>query len=356
MSERLLLREELMDAVTGATLLGAGGGGSPIVGKALVERIARKGPVRLVDPVVVPDSSTVAVVTGVGSPEAILKNGWNDEDVHAFQALQRHLGSRVDYVLPAETGGSNSFPAVNTAVTMGVPVVDGDGCGRAVPEMGQTTFSMCGLPVAPVSIADARGNAAILYPADAATCERMGRALATVFGMVSGVVYHVMSGADLKRSVIGGTISRAISVGSQIRRAREAGADPVEAARQAVGGYELARGRIESRTVEVRGGFDYGSVVVGDVVVAYQNENMMARKKDGRILAMVPDLICWLSTAGDPLTNTDLREGMEVAVLAAPADARWRTAEGFALFRHLLAPLGYHGEFVPVERLVSEAR
>ena len=109
---------------------------------------------------------------------------------------------------------------------------------------------------------------------------------------------------------------------------------------------------VEKRTEEVKAGFDYGKVFVKDVVIDYKNENMIAWRND-KPIAMVPDLICWLTTDGEPLTNADVREGLEVVVIGAKAHEKWRVPGGFDVFRHVLKLLGYEGEYKPIEELLK---
>jgi DUF917 family protein len=87
---------------------------------------------------------------------------------------------------------------------------------------------------------------------------------------------------------------------------------------------------------------------VGDIIVDYKNENMMAWRKD-KPLVTVPDSICWLRTDGEPLTNADVEEGMDVAVIGKKAHEKWATLEGFKVFTHVLESIGYKGGYVPIK-------
>ena len=66
---RLLDAEAIDDLVTGSTILGAGGGGDPYVGKLLaLEAIREHGPVPLVTVEEVPDDALAAFSAGMGAP------------------------------------------------------------------------------------------------------------------------------------------------------------------------------------------------------------------------------------------------------------------------------------------------
>jgi DUF917 family protein len=345
--KRILHKQEIEDIIKGATLLGAGGGGSAGPALRLVEEIRE---VTLVEPEDVSDDSNVAVVAGMGSPVVLLKEGWRGEEVPALERFEEATGKKVDYVVPVEMGGFNSITPIHAAALKGLPVIDGDGAGRAIPELQMTMFYIHGIPISPLSLADSKGNSAILYPTDAYMAEELGRAVTTVFGMTAGIACHPMTGKQLKEAVIPGTLSLAEKVGKGIREAKESGKDVVKAATQSIEAIVLARGKVAKKTEEVRAGFDYGRVFVEDIVVDYKNENMIAWRKDKPIV-MVPDSICWLTTDGEPLTNADIKEGLEVAVLVRKAHEKWRVPRGFDVFRHVLKLLGYEGEYKPIEKL-----
>lgn len=63
--KRSLQKQQVEDIIQGATLLGAGGGGSAKSGRLMVEEIKN---VVVIDPTDVSDGSTVVVMAGMGSP------------------------------------------------------------------------------------------------------------------------------------------------------------------------------------------------------------------------------------------------------------------------------------------------
>jgi hypothetical protein len=348
---RVLRERELTDVVYGSTLLGSGGGGSPQNGIQLVKSILEgAGEVKLVKPEEVPDYSMVCVVAGMGAPMAMLKRGWENEDVPALKLIEQATGKAMDYTVAVETGGFNSVTPLHTAAANGIAAIDGAGIERAIPQLEMTMFHVHNIPIAPVTLADATGNFAVLYPKDPPMAETMARGITVAFGMKAGLACHPMAGWQLKKSVIPGTCTRAEEVGKSMREAVEKGQDPVKAVVAATKGYEIARGTVKEKTVETRGGFDYGKVMVADVRVDYKNENMIAWKA-GKPVVISPDLTCWMTTDGKPLTNADINKGMEVAVIGIKAHERWRTPEGLAVYQPVLADMGYSGKYIPVEQL-----
>ena len=348
---RVLRERELRDIVYGATLLGSGGGGSPENGMQLVNSILEvANEVKLVDPQEVPDYSMLCVVAGMGAPEVMLKRGWEKEDVPALKLMEEATGKTMDYTVAVETGGFNSITPLHAAAGKGVAAIDGAGIERAIPQLEMTMFHVHNIPIAPVTLADASGNFAVLYPKDPPMAETMARGITVAFGMKCGLACHPMAGWQLKKSVIPRTCTRAEEVGKSMREATEKGQDPVNAVVKVTNGYEIVRGTVKEKAVETRGGFDYGKVAVADVRVDYKNENMIAWKA-GKPVVISPDLTCWMTTDGKPLTNADIKKGMDVAVIGVKAHERWRTTEGLAVYKPVLAELGYTEKYVPVEQL-----
>ncbi len=348
---RVLKEKELKDIVQGATLLGSGGGGSPENGMQLVDSLREiTDEVKLVDPKEVPDYSMLCVVAGMGAPEVLLKRGWLNEDVPALKLMEEATGKTMDYTVAVETGGFNSITPMHAAAAMGIPTIDGGGIERAIPQLEMTMFHVHRIPIAPTTLADAHGNFAVLYPKNPPMAEKMARGITVAFGMQAGIACHPMAGWQLKESVIPEIHTRAEKVGRAMREAKKKGKDPVKAVVKATGGYEIARGKVKKKEVETRGGFDYGKVYVADVRVDYKNENMIAWKAKKPVV-ISPDLTCWMTTEGRPLTNADIKKGLDVAVIGVKAHERWRTPEGLAVYRPVLEELGYTGKYIPIEKL-----
>lgn len=350
--------DQLDDLAVGAAVLGTGGGGNPYVGKLLARAALREhGPVTIVDVDEVPDDALVVPSAFMGAPTVLVeKLPRGDEAVRAFETLQEHLGREITHTMPIEAGGLNSVTPFSVAARLGIPIVDADGMGRAFPEVQMVTASVFGIPATPMAMADEKGNTIVLgETVDNRWTERFARSIAVDMGSTAVVAQYPLSGEQLKRAMVPGTLALAEELGGLVREARAAHADPVDAVAARLDGHRLFTGKVtdvERRTV---GGFARGAAVIegfgastgSAMTVRFQNEHLVA-EADGRVLASVPDLIMVLdSETGEPTTTEDLRYGFRVAVLAAPCDRRWRTADGLAL----VGPraFGYDFDFVPVE-------
>ncbi|HEX5505371.1 MAG TPA: DUF917 domain-containing protein [Thermomicrobiales bacterium] len=327
----------------GAGILGTGGGGNPYLGKTHLLRLLREGadkPV-VVAPGEVPDGAVVASVGGMGAPTVgIERLSRGDEWTVALRALEAHTGKRVEYLVPGEIGGSNSTRPLVCAIQTGLPVVDGDGMGRAFPELQMDTFSIYGVKCTPAGLADIRHNTVVFADlADTVTLERYARAVTVQMGGHAGYAFPLMSGADLKRTVVPDTLSLARAVGAAVEDARRAHADPVAAVLRVTGGEVLFTGKVVDVERRMAAGFARGSLRIeglGDwrgatLAIDFQNENLIARR-DGGVVAVVPDLICLVDAAtAAPVTTEVVRYGLRVAVLGIPAPPLLKTPEALAV-------------------------
>src|SRR5690606_73537 len=114
------------------------------------------------------------------------------------------------------------------AARRGLPVIDADGMGRAFPEIQMVTYNVYGVPIAPVVIANDHLESVVIESPDPKSVEDIGRAVAIRMGLSVMVSCYPMSGADVKRTAVAGTLSLALGIGRAIRIGRQ-GDDPVEA-------------------------------------------------------------------------------------------------------------------------------
>jgi hypothetical protein len=349
------LRAADIDALgVGAGILGTGGGGNVYVAKLWIRRLLEDGrAIPVIAPDDLPDDAHVASCGGIGAPTVSfekLRRG--DEELRAMRALEEHLAARMDAVISVEIGGANSMRPLAVAAQAGLPVVDGDGMGRAFPELQMETFAIYGVPPVPAAIADDKGAVTLWSePMDARKLERVARARCIEMGGSAGMA-HAMRGRDVRRAAVPGTMSLALRLGRAVLDARERKADPIAAALGVSGGHVLLRGKIvdvERRTTQ---GFARGRVrVSGDdgreLVIDFQNEHLIARDPGGRVVASVPDLVCIVaSDDAEPIGTELLRYGYRVTVLGLPAHPLLRTPEALAV----VGPraFGYDVEFSPL--------
>ncbi|HKI57845.1 MAG TPA: DUF917 domain-containing protein [Trueperaceae bacterium] len=333
------LGEADVDAIAvGAAILGTGGGGNPYIGSLRAKEQLRAGGV--IDVVgledLAPDAMVVSV-GGIGAPVVgIEKIEKGDECLEALRGLEDYLGRKVDAVVAAEIGGSNSIEPMITAAQAGIPVVDADGMGRAFPEVQMCTYFIYGHEPAPAAMADEKGNRVLFTRVkDMYWLERLARTTAVDMGAAAGFALAPMRGDFLQRYAVPRTLTQCLELGHTVAQARRERRNVVEAVRTSQGGVRLFDGKIADVRRELKGGFAVGRVRLDGIdadagaqaEIDIQNENLVFRR-GGVVEASVPDLIIVLDAdTGLSITTEVLRFGLRVSVLALPCHPLLRTPE-----------------------------
>ena len=341
----------------GAGILGTGGGGSTYLNRLRLENELRKqgGAVTIIRADDVPDDAVVCAVGGMGAPTVSNEKLQEGTEIKtAVRALEDHLRREVYAIVIGEIGGGNALGPMITALQCGLPVVDGDSMGRAFPELQMDTFMIYGLAPAPFVLADAHGNVSIFKRIGSAKqAEAFARSLTIEMGGSAGLVMPIMSGADMKATIIRDTLSLAKRIGTAVLDCRARSVEPAETIAALCHGKVIFTGKIvdvNRRTVQ---GFARGALKISafddfdkQMEIDFQNENLIARVGDAA-LCTVPDLITLVSLEdGEAIGTESLRYGLRVAVLAIPAPKELKTPEALAV----VGPqaFGYDVEFAPM--------
>ena len=352
--------ESMLEALAiGAGILGTGGGGNPFVGKLEALTHLRAGrSITVVSLDEIGDDAYATTVGNMGAP--IVSNeriNRGDEPLLAMRALEDHIGRRFTHLIASEIGGINSMAPLIVGAQTGLPVIDGDGMGRAFPELQMDTFTIYGVTPTPGALCDPRGHEVVFTGiAEAETLERYARAVTIQMGGAAGYAFPPMTAAELRRTTVAGTYTLATKIGEAVLAARGGTGDPVDAALAVAGGERLFHGKIVDVSRRLVGGFARGVLHLEGIgpdrdramVIDFQNENLIARDDTGAVLAVVPDLICIVDQdSAEPITTEILRYGMRVVVMAIPASEMLKTPEALRVVGP--AAFGYpEVEFIPM--------
>ena len=286
---------DVADFLRGADFMSASGGGNPAVQHEQLLEDLRQGrdigfvPLQDIDP----DGITFSVCySGSIAPEsfddpeerAVRLGGGKVHDlpfVQAVRLLEEYLGVRCAGLVSIEIGGINSGAILSAASRLGLPLVDGDYSGRAIPELNATALHVFGAQPLPMACVDHFGNKVILRssPSDA-WAERIGKYLALAsLGMIA-CSFAALPVPETAKMYVPGTMSECLNLGRAIREAREAGKDPVQAAAAVLNGWALFLGTVTDRdwantgymegTHELTGTGDFADHVLK---VWFRNEN-----------------------------------------------------------------------------------
>jgi DUF917 family protein len=334
--ERHITLQDTEAVAIGAGILGTGGGGNTYIGRIWLEKELRRfgHPCRVIEADDVPDDAYVCAIGTMGAPTVGNEKLYHgDEFIWAMRALEQHIRAPIEAVLIGEIGGSNALKPLICGLQLALPVVDGDGMGRAFPELQMDTFSISGISLTPMALADSHGNVAIFnYMDSPLRTEQYARSLTVEMGGSAALAMPCMTGRQMKSAIIRGTLSLAQRMGEAVLQARRSGVEPSEVVAALGHGRVLFRGKIvdvERRTVK---GFARGRLRLtafgspaDTMEIAFQNENLVAWR-NGDVVCTVPDLICIVGLEdGEPIGTELLRYGLQVAVITLPAPRELKT-------------------------------
>jgi DUF917 family protein len=366
------------DFVTGLAFLGTGGGGGRLQdGIDLLAPLVKAGrAITLVSPDELPaDAYTCAVASWGGRdpdtppPAAELaRYGLVTEKLtlvermaEAARELAAFKGVALGAVVSMELGSAATVGTILTGLALGIPTVDSDYVGRAIPEAGQSKMDLNGRPPTPMAFVDRWGNVTIVKSTvTAVMADRLGRMISVAgYGKGVGGAGWLVPVRDARRGFVRGSLLTATRVGAALRAGREAGTGlrPLSAL---TGGRVVFAGEAvatdwESNEAYVFRQFTYRLAGTGDFAgeagrIWVKNEHHVVWRGD-RVVATSPDIIAVLDAGtGLPLsTRGDVTPGRRVVVYAMKAiDPDWHTEKGLALLgpRHF----GFDFDYVPFDR------
>ncbi len=351
------------DILVGATVMGCGGGGGLAEGRAFLRPVYEAGQaVTLASPDELAGDALVACPYGVGGLVAGDENFYGERPLAAehpgaiaVRALAAHVGRDVGGIITGELGGTSIADAFVPAAVLGLPVVDADPVGRAVPELQDSMFFVHGVKLTPQVVVNEIGDTVVItHVADGLRAEALVRALSVASRNLVWVVDHAGEWGAIKPIVFCGAISEAERMGAAVRRARATGEDVAGVVAATGGGRVLFRGAISANEWSDHDGFTHGEMRLDGrgedegaaFRIWYRNENLAASRGDAPHVT-APDLIAVVGADGMPVTNPFGRVGDEVAAVGLPAPAGWRTARGVEVFGP--RALGFDVDYVPLE-------
>jgi len=330
-----------LDALAlGSVFLATGGGGDPYIPKLITRRALEEfGPADVIAPDTLPDDAFVCAIGSVGAPTVSLELLPSiDEAAGTLAAFERHLGRPVDAVAAFEIGGGNSLIPLVAAAQRGIPMLDGDGMARALPEAQMMTYALEGIAPTPSVAYDYLGQVAHFDCPDPLGYEAQIRQHAVENGGMITTAEHPMSGAQCKRAIIPGTLSFALKLGQLL----EANRGPAQAIApllsQAFEGTiygdcgMVFSGKVAAKSSRVVGGYDVGEASIqplngsGEAMsITIKNEYLLASIGE-RVIASVPDLIVILDAETSlPINAERLRYGQRITVFVIGAPKVFQT-------------------------------
>jgi len=314
--------DDMADIALGGAFLGTGGGGDPYIGRLLAEQALREhGPVDVLAVDDLHDDDLIVPVAMMGAPTVMLeKLPQGDEANAALATLQMLIGKKARAVFCIEAGGLNSTIPIAVAATAGLPIVDGDGMGRAFPELQMVSMTLHDISACPMVMADEKGNSIVLNTVDNLSTEKFARAITVEMGGAGLIALYPMTGAQTKKAALQDSISLINSIGTIIHAEQAANRNPAQRLCDELAGVRLFEGRVMDVDRRTEGGF------------------------------ATPDLICLLYLeTGQPITTEQIRYGFRVIVFGLPCNPQWCSDKGL----ELVGPryFGYDLDYQPINDL-----
>ena len=362
---KVLNRQDVLDMLKGCVILGTGGGGSLDEGLELIEEVEKLNKtIKLADINDIPDDAMIVTPYFLGAvselPEEERKKyeGLPAATENPFMTAANELESfykRPVYgTIACETGGSNTAVPMYVAALKSGVILDADLAGRAVPEVQNSTYYIHNLPASPIFVSNEFGEVAIYKNIkDDLRAERILRSFASESKNTIAAIDHALPMKMLRHAIIPGTLSKALDLGLAHRKAIERKDNVAIALAEAAGGIVVFSGTIEQFDWKTEAGFTIGSFQAkgfdpcsGDrLKVWFKNENLMSWL-NGELFVTLPDLICVIDIeSGEPVSNPNYEEKMEIAVIVYPAPEAFTTPRGLEAFGP--RTFGFDVEYIP---------
>lgn len=347
----------------GSVFLATGGGGDPYLPMLLAKQaLIEFGPVSLVKPIDLNDDALVVAIGAVGAPTVSLELLPSiNEASETLKAFEKHIGRKVDAIVSFEIGGGNSLLPIVAAAASKLPLVDGDGMGRALPEAQMMSFAIAGAKPTPAVARDYMGNTCTFSTINTSIYERHIRSFAMAAGGMITAAEHPMSGKFIKQAIIPETLSFAIALGKVLvqQRAHVSQMMPhlQTLFKHSVYGQckALFEGKIVDKSTRIVGGYDVGELRIKafnneqECLISIKNEFLVATIAN-KVIASVPDLIVLVDIETSEAINAErLQFGQRVAVIAVECPKFYQSQQAL----EAVAPraFGFNIDYQPLSML-----
>lgn len=328
----------------GAKFLSCGGGGDTKTVEYLLLSIMKDSDMIAVKTIVEIMNEWIVPVAMAGSTvlfnEDLPSGSETGQILKLYEAITR---KPTDAVISIEIGGINGLIPLLVALERNLPVIDGDGMGRAFPKLEMTSFYHSQMSIFPL-VAYSREETLIVH--DSHQLDEKFQAFLFANNGFGHIACYGMNGKQMKAAMISGTLKLAREIGKtlsagtleeKLHSLRTLFSNSVYGELQVI-----FKGRIS-----VISRWFAKEVLVGSchlngqesfhgktADVYYQNEFLSIRMLREKSIT-TPNLIIFVhSETGTPVSVSEIREGMFVLVLTIPAPSVFHTKE----MRKLIGP------------------
>lgn len=372
-------KPDLVNLATGCCFFASGGGGSLSSGMNLVDHFPSDGEVTIVtkEEAVADKDSFSLVIAYIGAPDAIENLDKPLAAINAYNLMNEYVGGKIRYLVPVEQGALSTIVACVAAQQLNIKVIDGDGAGRAVPELPMLTFADK-VPMG-TFLKTTEGSlipSAILASKDYQKVEVLVKTPEQVeaiarpfissgiqgFDEAAGLAIWLMNSELLNNALsITGTVSLSLELGQLLNNSDLT--DPYQQVVDFLNSNGLSakllfKGIMTKPSETTTGGFDMDKVILKsteghvEMHIYAQNESLIAWRTDlVRPVIISPDSICYLTSGKKTFSNADIKGaiiGKEAGVIAIKAREQVTDDQGIMKsFGKALTDIGYPGIYKP---------
>jgi DUF917 family protein len=372
----LSTRDDLEDLATGLAFYGTGGGGRAQTGIDMLLPIFDAGQsIVLHSADELPPETWICWVLIIGGrdpdtpppADELRRFGLLEEKfsvverlAEAARELAAFHGVRLGALASMELSSVSTSATILTAAALGVPVLDSDFVGRAIPEVGLTKLDLQGHSPTPVAMVDRWGTRLVLKSsASAAMSDRIGRMISrAAYGRGVGAAGHFLHLNSAAGGLVRGSLIAALKAGRVLRSgtgrfARLAALTALTGGRILFEGEAIKTEWLDHEPYmfreliyEIAGRDDFTGQ---HCRIWVKNEHHIVWR-DNVVVATSPDIIAVLDAGTNlPLTTLgDVTPGRKILVFATKAlDPVWHSELGLALLGP--AHFGFSFGYVPFD-------
>ncbi|KXF83237.1 DUF917 domain-containing protein [Enterovibrio coralii] len=380
--KKTLNLQDMQDAILGAHFYACGGGGALVNGEDLLRAVSSYFPdeqsvcIEYLDIQDVKDTDTLPVLAAMGSPQKFLEKGYSKSPITAFEQLEEATQTRFTTLSPVETGPVAYGMSLLVAAAKNIPIINGDGGGRAFPCLQLSTFANVDLDH-PISVSPAMLTSEKSLSEDGGVIRIDCQSSTDVDAMTRGIIStsesfdhraslasFPMTGRQLKQenAVVADMLMKSIELGRDIRQLVNDKLSCFSAIEKLAGSQLVMKGRLTNVETKTVGGFDWVTLEYKEektnrkFTAISKNENMLVWADDMTTpVAMAPDLICCISSDATLMSNDEVIDAWEddpesetlknMAIFVLPASKEIDQPWFHKNFIEILQKLGYHGSY-----------
>ncbi|MGZ5045372.1 MAG: S-methyl thiohydantoin desulfurase domain-containing protein, partial [Methylobacter sp.] len=294
-----LIKKDISYIAYGACFLASGGGGSIGLARLFIDEMINDTDVMYyVNPDNLKAAKNISFIATLGSPDKMFEGFGQTTSLNAFLEMNNYLTQSgqepLGYLIPAEMGAINTLIPFIISARKGIEVINGDPCGRAMPELSMTLFNINKLLLNPVILTSDTEESGhyqkiIVQAEDANDAENQARRFAMSHNNLAGMACYPMQGADLNCSILSDknwakfnqwTVGLAWNLGRNIIESGDYYEFMKFLNSLALRNYTLFEGIIINKEERKINGFDAGKITVSNrdetFFIYYKNESLLA--------------------------------------------------------------------------------